>query len=90
MKEAEKSEIDLDHVPDIPDGQPFAREWKAFKRDVFRLIQEGQAGKFAVFQGDRLVGVWDSLLLADQAGRQQCGGKLFLIQEIRLALRAVH
>jgi hypothetical protein len=80
-------EISLDEVRDIPDGQPFAREWRAFKRDVVRLVQEGQAGKFAVFHGDRLVGIWDTQFLADQAGRQQCGGERFLIQEIQLALK---
>ena len=79
--------ISLEQVPDIPEGEPFAREWKAFKRDVLRLVEEGKAGKFAVFKDDRLVGVWDTLDLADQAGRQQCNGDAFLIQEIQLFLR---
>ena len=87
MNEPERTGINLDQVPDIPDGEPFAREWRAFKRDVSRLVAEGQQGKFAVFQGDVLVGVWDTLFLADQAGRQQCGGEPFLIQEIQLALK---
>ena len=76
-------------VPDIPDGEPFATEWRAFKRDVARLVAEGQKGKFGVFQRDCLVGVWDTLFLADQAGRRQCGGEPFLIQEIQLVLKPV-
>src|SRR5579864_412089 len=62
--------INLDQVPDIPPGQPFSSEWQAFKREVARLVNEGQIGKFAVFKGDRLEGVWDTLSLADQAGRR--------------------
>jgi hypothetical protein len=79
--------LHLDQVPDIPPGQPFSTEWQAFKREVARLVNEGQSGRFAVFKGDRLVGVWDTLLLANQAGRQQFAGQPFLIQEIQLFLK---
>jgi hypothetical protein len=76
MNEPERTGINLDQVPDIPDGEPFAREWRAFKRDVSRLVAEGQQGKFAVFQGDVLVGVWDTLFLADQADANNVAANL--------------
>jgi hypothetical protein len=76
----------LDQVPDIPDGEPFAQEWQTFKREVYRLVGEGQAGRFALLKGDQLVGVWDTRLAAAEAGRQQFGGEPFLIQEIQLYL----
>jgi hypothetical protein len=79
----------IDQVPDIPEGEPFAKEWRTFKREVYRLVSEGQSGRFVVFRGDQLVGVWDTLAQAAQAGRQQCGGEPFLIQEIQLYLRSM-
>jgi len=87
MNKADNTGIDLERIPDIPEGEPYSREWQAFKREVARLMAEGQQGGFAVFQGESLVGVWDSLFLADQAGRRQCGGKPFLIQEIQPVLK---
>lgn len=77
----------IDAVPDIPDGQPFCAEWRAFKREVVRLVNEGQAGRFALLKGDRLIGVWTTLHDAVLAGRQQFGAEPFLVQEIQLYLR---
>ncbi len=77
----------INELPDIPEGEPFAEEWRAFKREVFRLVNEGQAGKFAVFQGEHLVGVWDKLAAAELAGRLQFGSAPFLVQEIQLYLK---
>ena len=78
---------EINELPDIPEGEPFAEEWRAFKREVFRLVNEGQAGKFAVFKGEHLLGVWDKLAAAELAGRLQFGGVPFLVQEIRLYLK---
>jgi hypothetical protein len=80
----------FDQVPDIPDGEPLAREWKAFRREVGKLMDKGETGRFAVFKGDSLVGIWDTLADADQAGRLQCAPGPFLVQEIQLYLRPMH
>jgi hypothetical protein len=77
----------IDEIPDIPAGEPFAEEWRAFKRQVHRLVSEGKTGKFAVLNGDQLVGVWDTLSDADLAGRREFGGAPFLVQEIQLYLK---
>ena len=77
----------IEEVPDIPQREPFAEEWRAFKREAPRLVSEGKAGKFAVLKGDDLVGVWDTLSDADLAGRRQFGGAPFLVQEIQLYLK---
>ena len=77
----------LDQVPDIPDDKPGAQEWRAFKREVGRLIHDGQAGKFAIFKGDRLVGVWDTPGQAVLANFDRFGDEPFLLQEIQLYVR---
>ncbi len=77
----------IDQVPDIPDGEPFSQEWKAFKREVCRLVREGEKGRFALLKGNQLVNVWDTLSDAQQAGRLQFGADPFLIQEIQLYLK---
>jgi hypothetical protein len=77
----------IDEVPDIPEGEPFAEEWRAFKREVFRLVNDGMIGKFAVLKGEQLVGIWDTLSDAELAGRRQFGDAPFLVQEIQLHLK---
>jgi hypothetical protein len=77
----------IDDLPDIPDGEPFAEEWKAFKREAIRLVNEGNTGRFAVFKGERLLGVWDTLADAEMAGRQQFDDEPFLVQEVQLYLK---
>src|SRR5205809_1077338 len=79
--------IRIDEVPDIPEAEPFAEEWKTFKREVFRLVNDGEIGKFAVLKGEQLVGVWDTLSDAELAGRRQFGDAPFLVQEIQLYLK---
>ena len=86
-KAANMAGTTLDEVPDIPDGQPFAQEWQAFKREVGRLLREGHVGKFAAFKGDRLVGIWDTLLEAVWSGYEQAGDEECLVQEIQLYVR---
>ena len=77
----------IDEIPEIPEGEPFAEEWRAFKREAFQLVNEGKTGKFAVLKGSQLVGVWDTLSDADLAGRRLFGGAPFLVQEIQLYLK---
>jgi hypothetical protein len=75
-------------IPDIPDGQPLAKEWKAFCSELPRLIAAGHKGRFAVVKGDRVESIWDTQRDALQAGRQQFGQEAFLLQEIQWFVRS--
>jgi hypothetical protein len=77
----------IDQVPDVPDSEPLAREWKTFKREVGRLVAEGHAGRFAIVKGDQVVSVWDTPRDAEQGGRERFGQESFLVQEVQLFLR---
>jgi hypothetical protein len=77
----------IDQVPDIPDGEPLAREWRTFKREVYRLIKEGHAGRFALLKGDNLVQIYDTLQEADSEGRTLFVSEPFLVQEIQLYIK---
>lgn len=77
----------IDQVPDISDGEPLACEWRTFKREIYRLIGEGHAGRFALVKGDELVRVYDTLQEADLNGRALFGSEPFLVQEIQLYLK---
>ncbi len=77
----------VEEVPDIPDGEPFAQEWQAFKRELHRLVDEGNQGRFALIKGNQVASIWDTLRDAQQAGLFQFGTGPFLIQEVQLFLK---
>jgi hypothetical protein len=58
------------------------REWGIFLREMPRLLQEGQRGKFVLIQGEAVQGVWDTLDEALAAGYDRFGLAPFLAQEI--------
>jgi hypothetical protein len=79
----------LQLIPDLPEGEPFAREWNTFKREAARLIAAGERGRFALIKGDSIVSTWDTLRDALQAGRERFGGEPVFVQEIQPYVRQV-
>jgi hypothetical protein len=63
----------IHEVPDLPEQDALASEWKTFKREVYRLMCMGDKGRFALIKCDRIVSVWDTHRDAVQAGRERSG-----------------
>ncbi|HEV3260531.1 MAG TPA: hypothetical protein VG013_26990 [Gemmataceae bacterium] len=79
----------VDQLPDSPAGEPFAEEWKTFKREVYRLMCAGNKGRFALIKGDQVVSVWDTLRDAIQAGRDRFGQQPIFVQEVQLYVKPI-
>jgi hypothetical protein len=77
----------IDQVPDPPPTDPYVEEWRAFKREAYRLICEGHRGRFALIKGSQIISIWDTLRDAIQAGHERFGQEPLLIQEIQLYVR---
>ena len=43
-----------------PAGGVLSAEWEAYRREVGRLLAEGHAGRWALFKGAELVGLFDT------------------------------
>lgn len=74
-------------LPDLPEGSRFADEWRAYKREVLRLLAEGHAGRYVLVKGDQVLSVWDTLRDARQAGYERFGMEPFLVREIQFTER---
>jgi hypothetical protein len=74
-------------MPDLPEGHELAAEWKAYKREVVRLLTEGRQGRFALLKGDAVHSIWDTRGDAMQAGRRFFGLVPMLVQEIQPFVR---
>jgi hypothetical protein len=79
----------VDQIPDPAPGEPFAEEWKTFKRQVYRLMCAGNKGRFALIKGDRVLSVWDTQSDAIQAGRERFGREPFFVQEVQLYVKPI-
>jgi hypothetical protein len=79
----------VEQLPDTPAGQPFAEEWKTFKREVYRLMCHGHKGRFVLIQGEQVLSVWDTLDDAIQAGRERFGQQPFFVQEVQLYVKPI-
>ncbi|MBM4067918.1 MAG: hypothetical protein FJ271_03100 [Planctomycetes bacterium] len=56
--------------PSRPES-PVAREWETYRREVGRLLAEGEEGRFALIHGDDIVGIFDTWEEAEQAGLER-------------------
>jgi len=56
-----------------PPGYPLHREAAAYRRELPRLLAEGEAWRFALFKGDDLISIWDTQRDALQYGRERYG-----------------
>jgi hypothetical protein len=79
----------VDQVPDPRPGEPFAEEWRTFKREVYPLLNAGNRGRFALIKGEQVVSVWDTLRDALQAGRERFGKEPFFVQEVQLYVKSI-
>jgi hypothetical protein len=63
--------------------KPLATEVEVYRRELPRLLQEGEAGRFAVIQGGRVYGTWDTYRDASQYGREKFPlDQPFMVQRI--------
>jgi hypothetical protein len=60
------------------------REIRTYRRELPRLLAEGQEGRFALIKGDEVVSVWDTFDDAYQAGRERFGMEAFIAQPIEV------
>lgn len=73
------------HYTELPDGRPgsaLQAEWEVFRRELPRLLAEGHEGQYAVVSAREVVGLWDSLLAAEEAARTTNPGRPGLVQRV--------
>jgi hypothetical protein len=57
-------------------------EVATYRRELPRLLEEGEAGRFAVINGDQVLATWDTYRDALQYGYERFGEQPFLAQRI--------
>jgi hypothetical protein len=50
------------HYTELPAAEPgsaLAEEWNFYRREVGRLLAEGNEGRYIVIKGQQIIGIWD-------------------------------
>jgi hypothetical protein len=56
----ERPTIHWSELPEKPANSPLYHEWNCYRREVGRLLAEGQEGRWVLIKGDTIVGIWDT------------------------------
>ncbi len=67
-------------LAEAPPDSPIATEWYFYRRQVGRLLAEGNQGKWVLIEGEGVVGIWDTIEQANEAMRSL--GTLVVIKQI--------
>jgi hypothetical protein len=70
-------------LPTAGAGDPLATEWDTYRREVGRLLDEGNANRWVLLKGEQLLGVWDTQEEALTAGYQRFLRQPFLVHQVR-------
>lgn len=80
------------HYTEFPPGRPggpLEVEWNTYRREVGRLLAEGQEGKFVLIKGGELIGLFDTFDEARAEGHRRYLLGPFLIHQVQEWERAV-
>jgi hypothetical protein len=61
----------------------FQKEIATYRRELPRLLQEGEAGRYALIKGEHILSIWETSGDASQAGYERFGlDESFCVQKI--------
>jgi hypothetical protein len=64
------------------DQERLEREFTTYRRELPRLLSEGDAGRFAVIREDQVVSIWDTQRDAIQVARERFGLEPVTVKKI--------
>ena len=75
------------HYTELPEARPedvLGREWNAYRREVGRLLSEGQAGRFVLIKGEEILAFYDTWDAAREVGLRRFLMQPFFVHAIRV------
>lgn len=73
-KPTEPQTIHFSELPEAAPGSRGAVEWNFYRREVGRLIAEGNEGRWVLIKGEEIVGIWETREEADRV----CAERFFM------------
>ena len=75
--------IHFSELPPSKPGEALAEEWETYRREVGRLLAEGNEGRFILIKGGQIIGIWDTRAEAFAAADQRFPLQPILVHQIQ-------
>ena len=75
--------IHYSELPPSKPGEALAEEWETYRREVGRLLAEGNEGRFILIKGGQIIGIWDTRAEAFAAADQRFPFQPILVHQIQ-------
>ena len=69
-------------LPAALPGSPIAEDWEIYRREVGRLLAEGQEGRWLLIANREIVGLWDTEEEANRVRHERFGRQPILMKQI--------
>ncbi len=71
MEAKDDRTIHYTELPPYQDGGPLSVEWEFYRREVGRLLAEGNEGRWVFIKGEEIFGIFDTREAAMAAARKR-------------------
>jgi hypothetical protein len=79
----ERPTIHWTELPEEAADSSIATEWRCFRREVGRLLEEGHEGKWVLIKDEQIIGIYETFRGAREIALQKYLGQSVLIQQVR-------
>jgi hypothetical protein len=86
----ERPAVACTKLPEATPGDALFLEWNFYRREVGRLLAEGNEGRYVLIKGEEIIGIWDTHQEAKAASVQRFLMQPCLIHEIRSREPVLH
>lgn len=73
------------HYTELPPSRPgdtLAEEWETYRREVGRLLAEGNEGRYILIKGSEIIGIWATQKEAFAAADQRFPLQSYFVRQI--------
>lgn len=74
------------HYAELPPSRPgdaLADEWETYRREVARLLAEGNEGRYVLIKGQQIIGIWETLKEAFAEADKRFPLQSYLVHQIQ-------
>jgi hypothetical protein len=75
--------VHFTELPEASADDPLRLEWNTYRREVRRLLAEGNEGRHVLIKREQIVGLWDTHDMAMIAGYERFLGQSFLVHQVQ-------
>lgn len=82
MESNGKGKIHYTQLPELFPEDDLFHEWIAYRRELPRLIAEGNEGRFVLLKGDAIIGIFDAEEAAAKVGYDRFLREPFMVKQV--------